>query len=225
MSRLCIAWARSDIYVGCFSTPERTQAARTRLSSGNACHVGYTCFPVRSTNIDIGSRLEFFFAFVNWNKQKHFSYLYSQNIHESGNKGIIKVRQRSCLNKMPLDHACMTDQEFSCGFKPHPIGEYAIGLSKSNQSLHGFSTCKDFCSEFAQIKTWEKPPIKGKYLGSIYSRGMQSPLCPLNGNGLGSSLTCCMLKLQFRLWREAQKVTQFSEFFVEITLLWYKILI
>ncbi|CAH3145956.1 unnamed protein product, partial [Porites lobata] len=37
---------------------------------------------------------------------------------------------------MPLDHACMTDQEFSCGFKQHPIGEYAVGLSKSNQSLH-----------------------------------------------------------------------------------------
>ena len=93
----------------------------------------------------------------------------------------------------------MTDQEFSCGFKSQPIGEYAIRLSKSNQSLHGFSTCTDFCSEFAQIKTWEKPPIKVKYLGSIYSRGMQSSLCPLNGNGLGSSLTCCMLKLQFRL--------------------------
>ncbi|CAH3193045.1 unnamed protein product, partial [Porites evermanni] len=38
---------------------------------------------------------------------------------------------------MPLDHACITDQEFSCGFKSHAIGEYAIGLSKSNQSLHG----------------------------------------------------------------------------------------
>ena len=34
----------------------------------------------------------------------------------------------------------------------------------------------------------------------------------------------CMLKLQFRLRREAQKVTQFFEFFGEITLLWYKIL-
>ena len=87
---------------------------------------------------------------------------------------------------MPLDHACMTDQEFSCGFKRHPIGEYAIGLSKSNQSLHGFSTCKDFCSEFAQIKTREKPPIKGKYLvtlrdQSVYYRGMQSSLRPLIG--------------------------------------------
>ena len=58
----------------------------------------------------------------------------------------------------------MTDQEFSCGFKSHAIGEYANGLSKSNQSLHGFSTCTDFCSEFAQIKTWEKPPIKGKFI-------------------------------------------------------------
>ena len=82
---------------------------------------------------------------------------------------------------MPLDHACMTDQEFSCGFKSHLIGEYAIGLSKSNQSLHGFSTCKDFCLEFAQIKTWEKPPIKGKYLvtlrdQSVYYHGMQSIL-------------------------------------------------
>ena len=114
---------------------------------------------------------------------------------------------------MPLDHACMTDQEFSCGFKSHPIGEYAVGLSKSNQSLHGFSTCKDFCSEFAQIKTWEKPPIKGKYLvtlrdQSVYYHGMQSSLCPLIGNCLGRSLTYRLLKVQFRLWREAQKVTQ-----------------
>ena len=163
MSKLYIACAPRDINVCCFSSPERTHVAGTRLSRGNACHVGYTCFHVRFTTIDIGSRLEFFFAFVNWNKQNHFSYLYSQNFQESGNKGITKVRQRSCLNKMPLDHACMTDQEFSCGFKPHPIGEYAIGLSKSNQSLHGFSTCTDFCSEFAQIKTWEKPPIKAKY--------------------------------------------------------------
>ena len=118
---------------------------------------------------------------------------------------------------MPLDHACMTDQDFSCGFKSHAIGEYAIGLSKSNQSLHGLSTCTDFCSEFAQIKTWEKPPIKGKYLvrlrdQSVYSRGMQSSLRPLIGNCLGRSLTYCMLKLQFRLWREAQKVTQFFKF-------------
>ena len=45
--------------------------------------------------------------------------------------------------------------------------KYANGLSKSNQSLHGFSTCKDFCLEFAQIKTWEKPPIKGKYLVTL----------------------------------------------------------
>ena len=138
----------------------------------------------------------------------------------------IKVRQRSCLNKMPLDHVCMTEQEFSCRFKSHAIGEYANGLSKSNQSLRGFSTCTVFCSEFAQIKTWEKPPIKRKYLvtlrdQSVYSRGMQSSLCPLNGNCLGRSLTCCMLKLQFRLWREAQKVTQFLEFFVEFILLWY----
>ena len=129
-----------------------------------------------------------------------------------------------------LDHACMTDQKFSCGFKSHVIGEYAIGLSKSNQSLHGFSTCTAFCSEFAQIKTWEKPPIKAKYLvtlhdQSVYSHGMQFSLCPLIGNCLGRSLMFCMLKLQFRLWREAQKVTQFFEFFVEITLLWYKILI
>ena len=111
---------------------------------------------------------------------------------------------------MPLDHACMTDQEFSCGFKPHPIGECAIGLSKSNQNLHGFSTCKDFCSEFAQIKTWEKPPIKGKYLvtlrdQSVYYHGMQSSLRPLIGNCLGRSLTYCMLKVQFRLLREALK--------------------
>ena len=78
----------------------------------------------------------------------------------------------------------MTDQEFSCGFKSQPIGEYAIGLSKSNQSLHGFSTRTAFCSEFAQIKTWEKPPIKAKYLvtlrdQSVYSHGMQFSLCPL----------------------------------------------
>ena len=117
---------------------------------------------------------------------------------------------------MPLDHACMTDQEFSCGFKSHAIGEYAIGLSKSNQSLHGLSTCTDFWSEFAQIKTWEKPPIKAKYLvtlrdQSVYSHGIKSSLCPLIGNCLGRSLTCCMLKLQFILWREAQKVTQFFE--------------
>ena len=96
----------------------------------------------------------------------------------------------------------MTDQEFSRGFKPHPIGEYAIGLSKSNQSLHGLSTCKDFCSEFAQIKTWAKPPIKRKYLvtlrdQSVYYHGMQSS--PLIGNSLGRSLTYCMLKVQFRL--------------------------
>ena len=98
----------------------------------------------------------------------------------------------------------MTDQEFSCGFKSHAIGEYAIGLSKSNQSLHGFSTCTAFCSEFAQIKTWEKPPIKAKYLvtlrdQSVYSHGMQCSLCPLIGNCVGRSLMCCMLKLQFRL--------------------------
>ena len=138
--------------------------------------------------------------------------------------------QWSVLNKMPLDHACMTDQKFSCGFKSHVIGEYAIGLSKSNQSLHGFSTCTAFCSEFAQIKTWEKPPIKAKYLVTlhdqpVYSHGMQFSFCPLIGNCLGRSWMFCMLKLQFRLWREAQKVTQFFEFFVEITLLWYKILI
>ena len=69
---------------------------------------------------------------------------------------------------MPLDHACITDQEFSCGFKSHAIGEYAIGLSKSNQSLHGLSTCTDFWSEFAQIKTWEKPPIlKREVFGNV----------------------------------------------------------
>ena len=89
------------------------------------------------------------------------------------------MKQRSCLNKMPLDHDCMTDQEFSCGFKSYAIGEYANGLSESNQSLHGLSTC----TEFAQIKTWEKPPIKEKYLvtltdQSVYSHGIQSSLRP-----------------------------------------------
>ena len=98
----------------------------------------------------------------------------------------------------------MTDQEFSCGFKSHAIGEYANGLSKSNQSLHGLSTCTDFCTEFAQIKTWVKPPIKDKYLvtlsdQSVYSHGIQSSLRPFIGNCLGRLLTCCMLKLQFRL--------------------------
>ena len=68
---------------------------------------------------------------------------------------------------MPLDHACMTAQKFSCGFKSHVIGEYTIGLSKSNQSLHGLSTCTNFCSECAQIKSWGKPPIKGKYLVTL----------------------------------------------------------
>ena len=34
-----------------------------------------------------------------------------------------------------------------------------------------------------------------------------------------------LLKLHFRLWREAQKVTQLFESFFEITLLWYKIII
>ena len=53
---------------------------------------------------------------------------------------------------MPLDHACMTDQEFSCGFKSHVIGEYAIGLSKSNQSLHGLSTCTDFAQNLHKLK-------------------------------------------------------------------------
>ena len=98
----------------------------------------------------------------------------------------------------------MTDQEFSCGFKSHAIGEYAIGLSKSNQSFHGLSTCTEFWSEIAQLKTWEKPPIKEKYLvtlrdQSVYSRGMQSSLRLLIGNCLGLSLTYCMLKLQFRI--------------------------
>ena len=98
----------------------------------------------------------------------------------------------------------MTDQEFSCGFKSHAIGEYAIGLSKSNQSFHGLSTCTEFWSEFAQLKTWEKPPIKEKYLvtlrdQSVYSRGMQSSLRPLIGNCLDLSLTYCKLKLQFRI--------------------------
>ena len=163
---------------------------------------------------------------------------------------------------MPLDLACMASQEFSCGFKSHPIGEYAIGLSKSNQSLPSFSNSTAFCSKFAQIKTWEKPPIKTlfKWSGgprssgvsffcfvslrawkqkkptpldrgpplhvnrplvtllnqSVFSHGMQSCFCPLKLGWAGCSLTCYILKLQFRLWREAQKVTQFYEFLVEI---------
>ena len=91
---------RTYIYVCRFSLPERTQRGRGYQAETLATQASYTCFPVRSTNIDIGIDWNSFFAFVNWNKQNHFSYVYSQNFHESGNKGIIKVRQRSCLNKM-----------------------------------------------------------------------------------------------------------------------------
>ena len=46
MSKLCIACAPWDIDVCRFSSPERTHAAGTRLSSGNACHVGYIAPPL-----------------------------------------------------------------------------------------------------------------------------------------------------------------------------------
>ena len=65
-------------------------------------------------------------------------------------------------------------------------------------------------------------PVKAKYLvtlrdQSVYSHGIKSSLCPLIGNCLGRSLTCCMLKLQFILWRKAQKVTQFFELTASMT--------
>ena len=79
-----------------------------------------------------------------------------------------------------------------------------------------------FAQNLHKLKTWEKPPIKAKYLvtlrdQSVYSHGIKSSLCPLIGNCLGRSLTCCMLKLQFILWREAQKVTQFFELTTSMT--------
>ena len=79
-----------------------------------------------------------------------------------------------------------------------------------------------FAQNLHKLKTWEKPPIKAKYLvtlrdQSVYSHGIKSSLCPLIGNCLGRSLTCCMLKLQFILWRKAQKVTQFFELTASMT--------
>ena len=80
---------------------------------------------------------------------------------------------------MPLDHACMTDQEFSCGFKSHAIGEQTNGLSKSNQSLRGLLICTDFCSEFAQIKSLGETPNKSKVFSNV-ARSISFFLMELN---------------------------------------------